>query len=212
MNDRYWNLLIVVVYLICIILVFYQVAQSLDKYVGVRADKEDIDQNIAKKKLEDTIDLKFALPDMREMDKFRDIGIVIQNLSPTRSLAINWQQSTLSNLKGKSQRVIREVPGMKIDLSQPQTFTTVGPSQNIAAKITTETTLKPGSEGSLELAKPLFSPEELKSLPEEGGEFKLNLSIQVSGPGEKAGKGTVYVIPCRFIVSKTPRTKVAYWH
>ncbi|MGC1247506.1 MAG: hypothetical protein WA865_14930, partial [Spirulinaceae cyanobacterium] len=180
MNDR--NLLIVVIYLICIIYVFYQVAQSLDKYVGARADQEDINQAIAKKKLGDILDLKFALPNMREMENFRDIGIVIENKSPTRSLAINWQQSTLSNLKGKSQRVIREVPGMKIDLSQPQTFTTVGPSQNVAAKITTETTLKPGANGSLELTKPLFSSEELKSLPEEGGEFTLNLSIQVSGP------------------------------
>lgn len=205
------NLLIVAIYIICILFVFYQVAQSLDKYVGLNADIEGIKQAIAQKKLGDVIDLKFGLSDMQEMDKFRDIGILIQNKSPTRSLAINWQQSTLSNLKDKSQRVIREVPGMKIDLSQPQTFTPVGPSQTTMAKITTETTLKPGSGGSLELAKPLFSTDELKSLPEEGGKFTLNLSIQVSGPGEKAGKGAIHVIPCEFIVSKTPRTKVAYW-
>jgi hypothetical protein len=201
-----WNLLILTVYIISVIYVFYRAIKSVDNQLRIELDKDSLAQQIDAQGLKDLIEIKFKPKKRYQADQVRDLSIDIENKSQTYSISVDWDQSSLTNFDGRSRRVIRLMPGMTLDLFQPQALSVIAPSKTLKEYFTAEDALKRNSEGVLEIASPLFSPDKLRKASERGDQFLLRLILQVSDPASGTGGGRLYALLCEFKVIKLPWT------
>ena len=208
---RNWDLLILVSYFISVTYIFYRAIKSIDKQLNIKLNKDFLRTQLETQDLADLITIKFKLKDQYQTDKVQDLLINIENQSTTASIAVDWDQSCLTDFEGRSRRVIRLMPGMTLDLFQPQVLSVIAPQQTLKERLTAEDILKRNSSGVLEIASPLFAPNKLQKASEKNDHFYLKLILKVSAPPDSTYNGRTYAISCQFTVIKLPWTDALDW-
>lgn len=208
---RNWDLLILVSYFISVTYIFYRAIKSIDKQLNIKLNKDFLRTQLETQDLADLITIKFKLKDQYQTDKVQDLLINIENQSATASIAVDWDQSCLTDFEGRSRRVIRMMPGMTLDLFQPQVLSVIAPQQTLKERLTAEDILKRNDSGVLEMASPLFAPIKLQKASEKNDHFYLKLILKVSAPPDSTYHGRTYAISCQFTVIKLPWTDALDW-
>lgn len=209
MNDR--NLLILTVYIICVVYVFYRIIKSIDNQLEIGLDRESLNIQLDAQGLKDLMTIEFKLQEQYQPEQLRELPIAIENKSPASSISVDWDQSSLTDFDGRSRRVIRLIPAMRLDLFQSQVLSVIPPTQTLQERLTAEDVLKPNSDGALEITSPLFNLDQLKKASERRDRFSLRLILQVYNPGAAAVSRRPYALSCEFTVNKLPWTDALDW-
>ena len=210
-SEFYRNLLIFSVYLLCVAYIFSKISSELQEFVTIEFDQESILSQLEKQNLHECVGVKFKLSDLYKPNQIKTLPITITNTSESKSIYVDWEQSTLTNLEGESRRLIRLVPGMNMDLSQPQVCGIVAPSQNLTEKIVAENSLSRNGEGTLSVTNPLFKPSKLQAAARVGGRFNLRLILELANPAVGMRGGSIHVLNCEFSVARTPWRRTIPW-
>ncbi|MBZ8181668.1 hypothetical protein [Oscillatoria salina] len=210
MNQR--NLFVLTVYLLCVAYVIYKMVKDVNEYISVKLDREALDAELEEKNLKDLLSISFKLEDRIKPPNFKLIPIKITNKSGQHTFIVDWEQSTIADQEGRSQRLIRLIPGMTMDLSQPQVTRVVAPGQILEEKVTSEETLKGIPGEALAIVSPLFDPKKMQAATaEKPVKFSLRLIIQQAEPLDRLGQRRLYTIICQFTIKSPPWYKSLAW-
>jgi hypothetical protein len=167
------DLIILVVYIICMTYVISQAIFSLDNQTKFVADGKFFDAQLADKKIGDRqlkdllgIGFKFEYR-YKYKDQPKMLIITIENKSSDHYIYVDWDGSSITTYDPNfSRRVVRLAPDKRLnDLSQPQIFSVIPPKLKLATTITAEDVLKPGGDGeTLELKTPIIDLDKLDSV------------------------------------------------
>ena len=204
--DYQWNLLIFTSYCISVSYVFYRAIKSIDNQLRIKFNQEFIDSQLEAQQIKSLISIQFKLKERYQTDHLRDLQIAIKNQSETASITVDWDQSSLTDFDGRSRRVIRLIPGMTLDLFQPQASSIIAATQTLKERLTAEDILKRNSSGVLEIASSLFKPKRFEKASEKGEQFYLRLFIKIFDPALINPAIRSYTLSCQFTVEKLPWT------
>ncbi|MFW6358200.1 MAG: hypothetical protein ACOC0N_03155 [Chroococcales cyanobacterium] len=204
------NLLILTIYFIIVSYVFYSMYDALDQLISIEVNQGFIKEQLEKQNLQDSLEISFKFKDQYKPENFADIPIKGINKTDMYSLYLDWEQMSLTDLNGRSHRVIRLIPGMKLQLSQPQVFTIVAPGQIVEEKLTLESSLE-ATEHGFKIAKPLFDAKKLRQAAEQQKRFSLRVMIQFAQMTAGKRETQLHIIVCEFIIKKTPWQKAIAW-
>ena len=210
-GEFYKNLLIFSVYLLSVAYIFSKIASDLQEFISLKFDQDFLDEQLKAQNLQDCLGIKFSLRDLYKPEQVRDLEITIENKSVGKSLYVDWEQSTLTNLSGESRRLIRLVPGMNVDLSQSQVCGIVAPTQTLTEQVVAEESLRNTDEGTLEVICPLFRSDKLQAAARTGAPFTLRLILELADPTVGMRGGSLHALNCNFFVSKTPWRRTIPW-
>ncbi|OLP17226.1 hypothetical protein BST81_17955 [Leptolyngbya sp. 'hensonii'] len=229
------DLLLLAVYFIVVFRVLYEAFKSLDDKFSVSVDQGLLDQELQDKhfgdiSLKTSVNLKFNFDPRYKLGDLKKFSINIENKTQDRSLYVDWDSSSLTDLGGRSRRVIRIPPNMTIDLFQAQASSVIAPGQTLRESITAEDLLKPKSDdaGVLEISAsdPLVNIKKLddKKSPEKDKaryakfmseedtlDFSLRLALCSAAPHSGMVGQTVYIL-CKFVLKKLPWTDAFPWN
>ncbi len=88
------------------------------------------------------------------------LSVAVYNNTSNMQVYLNWDHSSI-DMFGQGNRVVRSIPNMPRDLSQPQIYSVVNPGQTVTSNITVEKNYAYNPETDrMELGKPLINLEE----------------------------------------------------
>ncbi|NJK99031.1 MAG: hypothetical protein HC838_04255 [Spirulinaceae cyanobacterium RM2_2_10] len=203
------NLLVLVVYLAIAAFVFYKIYEDVSDYVSVEFDRDSLEQQLAAADLTAALSLKFNFADRYKPQDFCVLNMTAFNHTEMQPLYINWERSTLANLQGESQRLIRVVPG-GINLAQPQVPGIVAPGRKLIEQLTTEEALQSDLEGKLVAGGPLLGAQAVRVAIASQKPFTLRLIVEL--PSSPAQAGQIHALLCHFRLSQTPLPRALYWN
>ncbi len=88
------------------------------------------------------------------------LSVAVYNNTPNMQVYLNWDHSSIE-MFGQGNRVVRSIPNMPRDLSQPQIYSVINPGQTVTSNITAEKNYVYDPEtGRMELGKALINLEE----------------------------------------------------
>jgi hypothetical protein len=164
------DLIILVVYIICMTYIIAQAIISLDNQTKFVADTKFFEAQLEEKKLGDkklkdwvSIGFKFE-PRYKSNDQPKKLIMTIENKSKDHYIYVDWDSSSITTYDPNfSRRVIRVAPEKRItDLDLPQVFSAVPPELKLSIVITAEDVFKPSEDGgTLELKNDLINLEVL---------------------------------------------------
>ncbi|MEM8542524.1 MAG: hypothetical protein AAGF66_00845 [Cyanobacteria bacterium P01_H01_bin.119] len=97
----------------------------------------------------------------------RTLNVQLTNRSPDMQIYIDWDRCSMTRMQGQTERVIRQIPGMPLDLLQAQVFSVVNPGQMLNAQIAPESSFNRNAETRLLEAKAdLINFETIVQLPD----------------------------------------------
>jgi hypothetical protein len=115
----------------------------------------------------------------------RCLNVQISNRTPDVQVYVDWDRSSITFMSPQSQRVIRLMANMDLDVSQPQVFSVVNPGEALKMDVTTEGCFARNPENQrLEARKPLIELSQLAGL----------LAPLMEGPPELAKRKSLYAI------------------
>jgi hypothetical protein len=167
------DLIILVVYIICVTYVISQAIFSLDNQTKFVADSKYFDaqleeRKIGDRKLKDLISVGFKFEyRYKYKDQPKMLIITIENKSSDHYVYVDWDGSSITTYDPNfSRRVIRLAPDKRLnDLTQPQIFSVIPPKLKLATSITAEDSLGSGGEGeTLELKTPIINLDKLNTV------------------------------------------------
>lgn len=234
------NLLLLAIYFICVIYVLYQAIESLDDKFTVQLNFNALKEEIQSNNLQDFIGIRFNFERRYKLDELKRLAISIENKSDQYSVYVDWDNSSITDLSGRSRRMVRLTPGMMIDLSQPQIFSLIAPQQTLKELLTAEDVLKRKSEaGALDIAGLLIDiPRLERGAPLDRKRyaefidlktalfFSLRLALRWSElgpfdrPFDRAAPRDAVALPpdyrvyvnCQFEIKKLPWTDALPWN
>lgn len=210
-----FELLILLIYLMVLWYVYQSIVEEIDQKTAIQLNQAQLKQQLAQFNLVEAIALQFEFSKSPLSETIKSFKLTLENKSRDQYLMIHWQQSSLMDFDGLSQRLIRLPPGLNFDLFPAQASTVLPPREILVATLTTETclTLTEGDRFTLDHA--IFSPALLKEARDEELEFELTLMVQCStfkSPDKSQEFApVVYPIHCTFEVVKQPWQKSLYW-
>jgi hypothetical protein len=135
----------------------------------------------------------------------QNIAITAINGLSQRQVFLDWDSSSISVHGGLAYRVIRDVPGMPLDLIQSQVYTVVNPKQGTSARVTSEALFRRGGNGTaLESAPVLIDLERIPDMQEPLRVYALRLLVWIkplSGPDTQAIR---LLLPLNFSIEVLP--------
>jgi hypothetical protein len=166
------DLIILVVYIICMTYVISQAIFSLDNQTKIVTDGKFLDtqleeKQLGDKKLKDVIGIGFKFEDRYKSDaQPKTLAMTVENKSENFYIYIDWDSSSITSYDPNfSRRVIRVAPDKRItDLALSQVFSTIPPKLKLPTSITSETAFKLKDDGVLELATPIIDLETLEKV------------------------------------------------
>ncbi|HEY9906098.1 MAG TPA: hypothetical protein V6D18_00660 [Thermosynechococcaceae cyanobacterium] len=219
---------ILTAYLLCLTYFLYKIVQSFNDEFIVQVNEDSIKQQLNDRNLQDLLEIKFKFEKQYEYNALKQVGVGISNKSSDHSIYVDWDYSSFNDLEKRSRRVTRLAPGVTLDLSNEQVFSTIAPNTVLKETITAEDTLQRKSERKdkkldtpspvnleLEVAKPLIDlkPEKPSDdLKKRLGkftkaqidlEFFLELAFRFAGADQTFGGDRVHVL-CQFTLRKLP--------
>lgn len=209
------DLLILIVYAITTFYVLSRAIESLDAKIKVDFNQARLNATLEKYDLAGKINIKVPIKNRYGLtDHPKALSLTIVNKSSEDTLYIDWDRSSITDIGGRSRRVIRLTPYKSPDLSHPQVFSVVPPGQSISETVTAEDVLKPDpdNDGALVPAKPLLQiPGGALSGPNDTIRYALWLVCQISEQGSADRGDRLYILPCEFIARKMPWTDSLPW-
>lgn len=109
-------------------------------------------------------------------------GLTVQlvNTVPAAQVVVDWDRSTLNLYNNQARRVIRQTPGMRMDLVQPQVWSVVNPRQSFTATVTSEDTFGRNPESHLlQPTAPLINLGKAMNLPAPQRSYALELLVGI---------------------------------
>lgn len=223
LTDR--NVLILAFYTIVVAYVIYRALNSLKNESTIQINQESLDAQLREQNLQERIGLKFGVPRECLIDQVREIGIDIENKSQRDTLYVYWDQSSMTDLYGRSRRIIRIIPGMTLDLFQSQVDSVIAAGKTLRERITAEDVLKrQGEDGALKIDAPLFDLSRLKKGSSTDKkryaeflnqsltfQFSIRLVLRVFDPATQMGSAVPYSVSCDFTIKKQPWTEAVRW-
>lgn len=108
------------------------------------------------------------------------LGVQIVNAMPAAQVLVDWDRSSLTVHNTIARRVIRQTPGMRMDLAQPQVFSVINPRQAFNATITTEDAFGRNPDTQLlQPTTPLINFNRVLTLPPPQRTYALELLIGI---------------------------------
>lgn len=156
--DR--NLLIFTLFFIIVAYVLYRATNSMQDKAIIKWDKEGLKKQLAS--LRDVV-VDFVIAPQYKLDQLRELTVIIENKSSVYNLIVDWDQCVLTDVEGRSRRVIRVFTGMTADVFQGQASSFIPQGQKLRENITDEESLKQESNGSWKVTSPLFDLDKLKN-------------------------------------------------
>ena len=166
------DLLILVVYIICMAYIIARAISSLDNQTKFAADAKSFEallegKKLGDKNLKDLVGMGFKF-DFRYkyQDQPKTLLMTIENKSPDHYIYVDWDSSSITTYDpSSSRRVIRVTPDKRItDLDVPQVPSAIPPKLKLAPVITAEDVFKLNAEGVLELKAPLIDLDKLNAI------------------------------------------------
>lgn len=167
------DLIILVVYIICMTYIIAQAISSLDNQTKFVADAKSFEQQLEGKKLGDknlkdlvSVGFKFEFR-YKYQAQPKTLIMTIENKSPDHYIYIDWDSSSITTYDPNfSRRVIRVAPDKRItDLDLPQFPSAIPPKLKLATIITAEDVFKLSADGNtLELKNDLIDLGKLKAV------------------------------------------------
>ncbi len=164
------DLIILVVYIICMTYIISQAIFSLDNQTKFVAEAKFFEAQLEEKKLgdkplKDLVSIGFRFePRYKSDNQPKTLIMTIENKSPDHYIYVDWDSSSITTYDPSfSRRVIRVAPDKRInDLDLPQVFSAIPPKLKLATVITAEDVFKPSADGdTLELKTPLINLDAL---------------------------------------------------
>jgi hypothetical protein len=181
MNET--DLIILVIYLICIVYVLYQAFDDLEDQTTYQVKAIVFEDDT---RLNNRVDIKFDQFKDGNRFKFSEnpekvsgqpktIEVTVVNKFHNASIRLDWDNSTISDYRKRARRVIRLTPGMT-EVPQTQAQSLVAPGLSLKANVTAEEVLKQNQEtGLVEPIKPLV---DIADLPRDFENKKLGKKTQ----------------------------------
>ncbi|MGJ3246830.1 MAG: hypothetical protein ACFE0I_12235 [Elainellaceae cyanobacterium] len=228
------DIFVLAVYLITVAYILSKAKDSLeqakasDQKTRISLNQEQLSQELERRGLSNHIaihlnfDGSYFLSDDPSADKQpKTLSLSVINNS-NDAIYIDWDRSSLTDLRGRSRRVIRLVSYKSLDLSYPQVFSTVGPGQTLSEKITAEDLLERNAETeTLEATKPLIDIQGLKKsnsglyndfmAEKKPLTYYLCLVLRMPDPADPVRGDRLYNVRCEIQVHKLPWTIVLPW-
>lgn len=152
-----FDLLILAVYITCVSLVLYRAIESLDDRFSVKETQEETQDD----RIRGTLNIKLGFDKRYKLDDLKKISLNVENKT-TDSVFVDWDNCSLTDLGGRSRRVIRILPQMTSEIFQPQTMSVIAPTRTLREAITAEDVLKPKEgSGKFDIADPLINISKL---------------------------------------------------
>lgn len=211
MNEFQRNLLIFSIYALSVAYVFSKIVSDLKNFVTIEFDEAGFRAQLEEQNLQDYVDIKFKLADLYRPEQVCELTTTVENKSQVKTIYINWEQCTITNLAGQSRRVIRLIPGMKLNLSQVQVFGVVSPGQALTEKLVAEGSLQSKDEDELEVINPLFERKKLLAAPAKGARFTLRLILEIAESAVGVRGGSLHPLNCNFSIKRTPWRRTIVW-
>jgi len=214
--DANRNLLILTVYLIVVVYTLFQMILSLAEEVSIKLDKESLNSQLVVQNLQDIIAIQFRFERSFPLVQLRELAINIENKSPNRLIAVEWDACSLTDFSGRSRRVVRLPPGMMLDLSQKQVPSPINPNQTLKERITAEDILQRDADsGALKIAGVLLDIPKLKQgIPTERKrynefatgkadfDFTLQLRLRLLETNHSTHEPVFCTLACHFTIKK----------
>jgi hypothetical protein len=165
------DLIILVVYIICMTYIIAQAIFSLDNQTKFVTETKFSEAQLEEKKLgdkplKDLVNIGFKFDSRYKFNKQpQTLIMTIENKSQDYYIYVDWDSSSITTYDPKfSRRVIRVAPDKRInDLALPQVFSAIPPTLKLSAVITAEDVFKPSEDGStLELKDHLIDLKKLE--------------------------------------------------
>ncbi|MBW4515202.1 MAG: hypothetical protein KME11_08250 [Timaviella obliquedivisa GSE-PSE-MK23-08B] len=167
------DLIILVVYIICMTYIIAQAIFSLDNQTKFVAEAKFFEAQLEEKKLGDkplkdlvSVGFKFEFR-YKSNNQPKTLIMTIENKSPDHYIYVDWDSSSITTYDPNfSRRVIRVAPDKRItDLDLPQVPSAIPPKLKLATIITAEDVFKLSADGNtLELKNDLIDLEKLNAV------------------------------------------------
>jgi hypothetical protein len=156
------NLLILTIYLLCVFYVLFQIVNAFNDEYTIRIDAEELKSELARKKIDDRIEVSFRFDGRYEINsdrnKLKQLSVTVKNKSKDYPIYVDWDYSSMTDwFGGKSRRLARIVAGNSLDLSQQQVFSVINPGLSLQETVVPEDILtRKGDQGIVEINKTLL--------------------------------------------------------
>jgi hypothetical protein len=204
MND--FDLIILMVYLTCVVMVFGQAVRSLQNQVRILVNYEALAEVLEQYGLTDTVRISFTLRPTYGFEPLHVLPIEIRNLSDTLPLYIDWDYCAITDIKGQARRAIRLPAGLPIDLSQAQVPSIIHPGQALNEVITSESTFQriPQESGNaLQNVQPLVNLAIAQNMEmDEHRTFSVQLLIRQPDSPRFPDPNSSYLVNCLLTIRR----------
>jgi len=206
------DIFIVIIYVLILLIIFGKMIEEINQGLIIVLDTSALEAQITGQNLTKILELKFKFANAYRNQALPQIILEFKNKSLTQAIYLNWQYSTLTDFKGRSHRIIYDVPGLTVDLFQPQIFTVIAPGQTLEAKLLTENCLSRDPQGNALTAKnPVFDWKTLKENLIENKSFSVQLVLQITEPIYQSPQINLNTLKCQFTLEEIPWRQVLYW-
>jgi len=141
--------------------------------------------------------------------------LTVQVINQTRSfqVGVDWDRSSFTLMTNQVRRVIRPIPGMRLDLALPQVISTINPNQFLSTPVTSEETFgRDPNTQVLQVVAPLVDVGQLLALPPTLSVYSLDLVLQLT-PLTGRGPRLNLLLPFRFRLERLPaKSPIPYVH
>lgn len=134
-------------------------------------------------------------------------GLTVQivNMVPATQVLVDWDSSTLNLYNNQARRVIRQIPGMMMDLIQPQIYSAINPRQSFNATVTTEDVFGRHPETQLlQPVAPLLNLEKVVTMPAPLRTYALELMVGIRFMTSAEQPVMRLIMPFRFEITVLP--------
>jgi hypothetical protein len=132
-------------------------------------------------------------------------GLTVQVVNQSQAIQINvdWDRSSITRLGQDIRRVIRQTPGMRLDLGSPQVTSAVNPNQFLSTAITSEDCFGRNPDTQvLQVAAPLVDIPRVAGL--KVANYSLDLLVQLVPFAGRGGRPVLLLLPFRYRVQLLP--------
>ena len=203
--------LLLVMYGLIAYRVLTQAIEKLNKQAIIGLNQGQLNEELTNRNLSGMVAFNFGFKNPYSLSSaLRMLAISIVNTSD-QTLYIDWDRSSLTNLGGRSRRVIRLTPDKSPDLIRAQVWSVIPPGQVLQEVITAEDVLSRSAETDpLEptgVIVPIAGASEDRPLS-----FYLCIWLVVQQSSEVGSMEELqYLIPAEFLIRKCPWTDVLPW-
>ncbi|MGK7890421.1 MAG: hypothetical protein AB4042_13880 [Leptolyngbyaceae cyanobacterium] len=208
----WWDVFLLVAYALIVYWVLMNAVERLAKLATVSLNQARLEEDLASRGLEGMVQLEFGFDNPYSLSStLKVLAIIIANTSDY-TMYVNWDQSALTDLKGRSRRVIRLTPDKAPDLNQAQVWSIIPSGQVLQEVITAEDVLTRSSTADPFETEGVIVPI-AGAKEDEPLVFYLCIWLVVQRQvHDGASQPDIQtLIPCEFVIYKSPWTNALPW-